>query len=71
LNATSQVDVTLRTMLRDLFVADSRGGMREKLARAHGYADGYMRALIDLGITDRERLLELILEERRRYFGES
>jgi hypothetical protein len=64
--ATGEVGTTLRTMLRDLFLADGRGGTREKLARAHGYADGYMKALLDLGVSDRKELLRIVLEERTR-----
>ena len=66
MQAVARVDEALRNMLRDLFDADSRGGKRDKLARAHGYADGYMKALIDLGISDRRELLRIVLEERRR-----
>ena len=67
MHATGGVDTTLRTMLRDLFVADERGGKRDKLARAHGYADGYMKALIDLGVSDHKELLGIVLEERTRF----
>lgn len=67
--AATQVDSTLRTLLRELFVADGRGGKRDRLARAHGYADGYMKALMDLGVSDREELLGIVLEERSRLGG--
>jgi hypothetical protein len=60
------VETILRTMLRELFEADSRGARRDRLARAHGYADGYMKALVDLGHADERRLLGIVLEERRR-----
>jgi hypothetical protein len=61
-----QVEGILRNMLKDLFEADSRGARRDKLARAHGYADGYMRALLDLGVAEQKELLQLVLEERQR-----
>lgn len=61
-----QVEGILRNMLRDLFEADSRGARRDKLARAHGYADGYMRALLDLGVAEQKQLLQVVLEERQR-----
>ena len=67
MHTTGDVDRTLRTMLRDLFVADDKGGYRDKLARAHGYADGYMKALIDLGVSDHRELLGIVLEERNRH----
>ncbi len=40
----------LRTMLRDVFVAKSAGETYARLARAHGYVDGYMRALLETGM---------------------
>jgi hypothetical protein len=65
------VEGILRKMLQDLFEADSQGARREKLARAHGYADGYMRAMLDLGVTTQKDLLALVLEERQRSAGAS
>lgn len=61
-----EVERILRTMLQDLFEVDRRGARGDKLARVHGYADGYMRALVDLGFATQKDLLELVLEERRR-----
>jgi len=60
-----KVEKILRDMLKDLFAADTRGGRREKLARAHGYTDGYMRALQDLGVLSHKQLLAIVLDERR------
>ncbi len=59
------VEKTLRKMLKELFEADSRGGRRDRLARAHGYTDGYMRALTDLGVMNQKELLAIVLDERR------
>jgi hypothetical protein len=61
-----EVDPILRKLLQDLFEADGRGARRERLARAHGYADGYMRALIDLGLVTEKQLLDIVLQERAR-----
>ena len=61
-----RVEDILRTMLRDLFEVDRRGARGDKLARVHGYTDGYMRALVDLGFSTQKELLQLVLEERRR-----
>jgi hypothetical protein len=60
------VEGTLRALLKDLFELDHQGGRGDKLARAHGYADGYMRALVDLGAASQKELLEIVLDERRR-----
>lgn len=61
-----ETESVLRQMLRDLFKADSKGERVEKLARAHGYADGYMRALMDLEVFSHKELLKIVLDERRR-----
>lgn len=59
----------LRTMLRDIFVAKSKGEAHARLARAHGYVDGYMRGLLDTGIADKTELLEIVASERERASG--
>jgi hypothetical protein len=59
----------LRTMLRDVFVAKSAGGTYARLARAHGYVDGYMRALLDAGTVTKEELLSIVATEREQVSG--
>jgi hypothetical protein len=54
----------LRTMLRDVFNARSEGTAYASLARAHGYVDGYMRALLESGAVPREELLAVVSQER-------
>ncbi len=66
MDGLAQVEGNLRQMLQDLFKADSQGARRERLARAHGYADGYMKALVDLGLVTEKQLLQIVLEERHR-----
>ena len=58
----------LRTLLRDVVRARFEGGAYAKLSRAHGYADGYMAALLDAGLVDRESLLRVVGEERCKQF---
>lgn len=62
---------TLRSLLQDVLRARFAGTAYAKLARAHGYADGYMRALLDAGIVDQQELLQLVGDERRRFVDES
>lgn len=67
---TTQLDTmksTLRTLLRDTMQARFEGGRYSELARAHGYVDGYMRALRDSGLVGDEELLEIVGTERRRF----
>ena len=65
----SEVLSELQTMLRDLLAAAAAGGGRARIARAHGYVDGYMRALLDLGIAGQPELLQLVAAERERASG--
>jgi hypothetical protein len=58
---------TLRELLRDVLDARFSGVAYAKLSRATGYADGYMRALLDSGMVDRDELLALVGDERRRF----
>jgi len=59
----------LRKMLRDVFIARSAGTSYPRMARAHGYVDGYMRALLECGLATKEELLKLVAEERARIDG--
>jgi hypothetical protein len=61
----------LRGMVRDMLRLRSEGGAYAKLARAHGYVDGYMRVLLETGIADTKTLLGLVADERRKFDGPS
>jgi len=65
----AEVIAELRSMLSDVFTAKERGEAYGRLARAHGYVDGYMRALLDLGVTSKDELLEVVNSERERSSG--
>ena len=54
----------IRSLVADVTRARFEGGLRSKLARAHGYADGYMRALLDGGFATNRELLALVADER-------
>ncbi|MEO0324606.1 MAG: hypothetical protein AAF447_16710 [Myxococcota bacterium] len=58
---------TLKELLREVLRARFDGAAYAKLARAHGYADGYMRALLDAGLVDKRELLKVVGAERRRF----
>lgn len=55
----------VRELVREVTVARYEGSLHNKLARAHGYADGYMRALLDAGLVDRKALLATVAGGRR------
>jgi hypothetical protein len=54
----------LRMYLREAFRLRNQGAAYAKIARAQGYADGYMRMLLDARIVEQRELLGLIGEER-------
>ena len=62
---------TLRGLLRDMLRARFEGGRYADLARAHGYADGYMRALMDAGLMDQSELLALVSGERQSFVDDA
>lgn len=56
-------------MLGDVFTAKAAGESYGRLARAHGYVDGYMRAMLEMGIVTKAELLEVVNAERERSSG--
>jgi hypothetical protein len=62
----AEVISELRSMLGDVFRAKAQGEAYGRLARAHGYVDGYMRALLDLDFVSKAELLEIVNDERER-----
>ena len=62
---------TLKELLQEVLQARFDGAAYAKLARAHGYADGYMRALLDSGLMSQKELLKLVGEERRRFVDDA
>ncbi|RLB54093.1 MAG: hypothetical protein DRJ42_10125 [Deltaproteobacteria bacterium] len=54
-------------LLEEVLKARFDGAAYARLSRAHGYADGYMRALQDAGLVDKNELLTLVGETRRSF----
>lgn len=50
----------VRSLVADMTRARFEGGAYAKMMRAHGYADGYMRALLDAGLVERGELLRAV-----------
>lgn len=65
----AEIITELRTMLADVFAAKASGEAYGRLARAHGYIDGYMRALLEVGFITKAELLEVVNAERERSSG--
>jgi hypothetical protein len=65
----AQVLEDLRRMLRDVFTATATGQAYARVARAHGYVDGFMRAILDTGFATKAELLQLVAHEREQMSG--
>jgi hypothetical protein len=65
----AQVLDELRRMLRDVFAATANGHAYPRVARAHGYVDGFMRAILDTGFATKAELLTLVAHEREKIAG--
>jgi hypothetical protein len=57
--------VTLRELLRETCRLRNQGAAYAKLAHAQGYADGYMRVLVEAGFVTNQDLLDIIRDVRR------
>ena len=64
-----EIMAELKTMLRDVFLAKSAGENYARLSRAHGYVDGYMRALLETDTVSKEELLAIVAAEREQVSG--
>jgi hypothetical protein len=56
----------LRDRLHEAFMSRYQGSAYARIARATGYADGYMQALLDAGLVAEKELLSVVGEERQR-----
>ncbi len=69
MRAKTELLSELRTMLRDVFALRASGQLESRVGRAHGYVDGFMRALLDSGIATKNELLTIVSEEREHASG--
>lgn len=69
MRSKAEIVAELRTMLKDVFAARTDGAAYARLARAHGYVDGYMRAAMDAGLLSKDELLRIVAEERCVAYG--
>jgi hypothetical protein len=60
---------TLRSLLGDAFTLQQKGALGARIGRAYGMVDGYMRALVDLGLATQNELGRVVAEERTRRLG--
>ncbi|MDH5673498.1 MAG: hypothetical protein OEZ06_15190 [Myxococcales bacterium] len=60
----------LQALLGESIDARARGELHAGKVRLMARADGYMEALLDAGLVDRDELLHLVAEVRRKHQGE-
>jgi len=56
-------------MLKEAFLAKAEGAPQPRLARAYGYADGYLKALLDAGLATQKELLAIVADARTAVSG--
>ncbi len=59
----------LRGLLGEAFALHQKGALGARLGRSYGMADGYMRALLDLGMLTQKQLGVVVAEERSKRLG--
>jgi hypothetical protein len=69
MRSKAEMMTELQRMLRDILAASSAGTRYTRVARAHGYIDGYMRALLDLDVATQAELVEVVAVQRERIGG--
>jgi hypothetical protein len=60
---------TLRGLLSEALALHQKGCTGGRLGRSYGAADGYMRALLDIGVVADKELRAIVVEERTRLLG--
>lgn len=56
-------------MLKEAFLAKAEGASQPRLARTFGYADGYLKALLDAGFATQKELLSIVADVRTAITG--
>ena len=59
----------LRGLLNDAFTLQQKGALGARIGRAYGMVDGYMRALVELGLASQKELGLVVAEERTKRLG--
>lgn len=65
----SQMLPILQRLVADVLLLRTEGATYDRMGRAQGLVDGYMRAIIDAGIAEQHELLGLVKAQRLRECG--
>lgn len=59
----------LKSLLRESMQMHAGGAAGPRLSRADGYVDGFMRALVESGLSDHATILTIVRDVRRELGG--
>lgn len=59
----------LRSLLRESMRLHAEGAAGSRLGQANGYVDGFIRALVEAGLSDHKTILGIVREVRREVAG--
>lgn len=70
-SAKSQAELhdVLKNLLRDSMRLHCEGANGLRLGQADGYVDGFIRALVESGLSDHATILSVIRDTRREFAG--
>jgi len=65
----SELHEILKSLLRDSIRLHAEGSTGARLGRADGYVDGFVRALVESGLSDHASILAIVKGVRREQSG--
>lgn len=65
----AELHTVLKSLLRDSMRLHSEGAPGSRLGQADGYVDGFIRALVEAGLSDHATILSVIRDTRREFAG--
>ena len=70
-SAKSQAELhdVLKGLLRDSMRLHAEGAPGSRLGQADGYVDGFIRAMVEAGLSDHATILAVVRETRREFAG--
>lgn len=70
-SAKSQAELhdVLKQLLRESMRLHAEGAPGSRLGQADGYVDGFIRALVEAGVSDHATILSVIRDARREFAG--
>ena len=67
--SASELHAILKSLLRESMRLHADGASGQRLGRADGYVDGFVRALVEAGVSDHATILGIVKGVRREIGG--